>query len=381
MAYLNNKAQALSELAVFGAVILGVVGFLLSYGMNSNYSDNLNMQTFRYALQKAYEAKDTYFNAQVIVMDYKSIPQPQGANVVPSFNPLMASSSAILSNSLLMEMKDENDYGNYTYLPKINLLIKDRSGKIGREFNFTTADWKAYDLKGVEVKERVDDENDTDPPDGFYWKWNVTAAADVKEGGSYDVDGDEKEESVIFYDAPQEDEDGDGNDDDDDDDDDSNDGIAKVIDYQEGEIDTSINSNNLKNDMFASQGLISYRQEHLTQVRPGTYFKKTESQQAVVNEWAVDMSQDFYHPIKLNRVTYKPDTTVEPDSIVEQMAPGDEIWIDINKDKLFEEGERFSKTDLEAGGFEVYNGKEQDIILWVNNKVVRQEGGSWSTPR
>ncbi|TAN61404.1 hypothetical protein EPN16_03220 [bacterium] len=379
MAYLNNRAQALSELAVFGAVILGVVGFLLSYGMNANYSDNLNMQTFRYGLQKAYEAKDTYFNAQVIVMDYKSIPQPQGGNVVPSFNPLMASSSALLSNSLFMEMKDEDDFGNYTYLPKINLLIKDKSGKIGREFNFTTADWKEYDLKGVEVRERVDDENDTDPPDGFYWRWNVTAAADVKEGGSYDVDGDEKEESVIFYDASQEDKDGDGNDDDGKDDD-SNDGIAKVIDSQEGEIDTSINSNDLRNDTFASQGLIGYRQEQRTQVRPGTYFEKTESPQSITSKWAVDMAQDFYHPIKLNRVTYKRDT-IEADSVVEQMQAGDEIWIDINKDKAFDDGERFSKTELEAGGFEVYNGKEQDIILWINNKVVRNEGGSWSTPR
>lgn len=110
MAYLNNKAQALIELAVFGAVLLGALGFLLTYGMSSNYSDSLNMQAFRHALQKAYDARRTYYNSQVIVMDYKAPPQAQGANIIPSFSPSIASSSAVLSNDLMMEWDDE-DYG------------------------------------------------------------------------------------------------------------------------------------------------------------------------------------------------------------------------------------------------------------------------------
>lgn len=358
MAYLNNKAQALSELAVFGTVLLGVLGFLLTYGMNSNYSDNMNMQSFRYALQKAYQAKGTYYNAQVLVMDYKAPPQAQGANAIPSFSPVIASSSALLSNDLMSEW-DEEDYGNYTFIPKINLLIKDKAGKISWAYNFTTADWRTYDLNAVEVKEKEDDPDDTNPPDGIYWKWKTVPLADVKEGGSYDVDGDGKEETVIFFDKDT--------------------GIAKVLDSQEGELDYTINSQDLRNDMFASQGLINNWQEQRTQVRPGTYFKKTENPGAINSEWAVDMEQNFYHPFKLNRITYKPDT-VEADSVVEQMQAGDEIWIDINNDKVFEDGEKFSKTALEAGGFEVYNGKEQNILLWINNKVIRQEGHSWSTP-
>lgn len=356
MAYLNNKAQALSELAVFGTVLLGVLGFLLTYGMNSNYSDKLNMQSFRYALQKAYQAKGTYYNAQVLVMDYKAPPQAQGANAIPSFSPFIASSSAVLSNDLMMEW-DDADYDKYEFLPKINLLVKDKSGKVAKSYNFTTADWRTYDLSAAEVKEKEDDPDDTNPPDGIYWNWKTIAASEVKEGGSYDVDGDEREETVIFLDGT----------------------IAKVMDSQEGEMDFTINSQDLRRDMFASQGLINSWYEQRTRVRPATHFKKSEGPGAINSERALDMEENFYHPLKLNRITYKPDTP-EPDSVVEQMQPGDEIWIDINKDKVFEDGEKFSKTALEAGGFEVYNGKEQNILLWINNKVIRQEGSSWTTP-
>lgn len=358
MAYLNNKAQALSELAVFGTVLLGVLGFLLTYGMNSNYSDNMNMQAFRHALQKAYDARRTYYNSQVIVMDYKAPPQAQGVNAITSFSPVIASSSALLSNDLMSEW-DEEDYGNYTFIPKINLLVKDKSGKIGKAYNFTTADWREYDLNAVEVKEKEDDADDTNPPDGIYWRWKTVALADVQEGGSYDVDEDGKEETVIFFDKDT--------------------GIARVMDSQEGEMDFTLNSQDLRKDIFASHGLISGEQKQRTQVRPDTHFKKSEGPGTINSEWAVDMEDNFYHPLKLNRVTYN-SATVEADSIVEQMQAGDEIWIDINKDKVLEEGEKFSKTALEAGGFEVYNGKEQDIILWINNKIVRQEGRSWSTP-
>ncbi len=51
---LNNRAQATTELAVFGSLILICLAVLISYGQNLQEQQILQQQAFRKALKKAY---------------------------------------------------------------------------------------------------------------------------------------------------------------------------------------------------------------------------------------------------------------------------------------------------------------------------------------
>lgn len=51
---INNKAQATTELAIFGSLILVCFAILISYGQNMQEQQILQQQAFRKALKKAY---------------------------------------------------------------------------------------------------------------------------------------------------------------------------------------------------------------------------------------------------------------------------------------------------------------------------------------
>ncbi|MDD5166996.1 MAG: hypothetical protein PHQ57_06390 [Candidatus Omnitrophica bacterium] len=51
----NNKAQATTELAIFGSLILVCFAILISYGQNMQEQQILQQQAFRKALKKAYD--------------------------------------------------------------------------------------------------------------------------------------------------------------------------------------------------------------------------------------------------------------------------------------------------------------------------------------
>ena len=69
----HNKAQATTELAIFGSLILVCFAILISYGMSLQEQQILQQQTFRKALKKAYD--DNAF------VSYNVVKNPRTVNV------------------------------------------------------------------------------------------------------------------------------------------------------------------------------------------------------------------------------------------------------------------------------------------------------------
>lgn len=51
--FFSSKAQALSELAIFGAIVIMLLGILISYGMRFNYQQQVSQEAFRKAMGMA----------------------------------------------------------------------------------------------------------------------------------------------------------------------------------------------------------------------------------------------------------------------------------------------------------------------------------------
>jgi hypothetical protein len=74
---INQKAQALIELAFFGTILMLCLAMLLRYGMQANYQQNLQMQAFRKAMKAAYYKTGPASNITLAMVKDKSIPDPQ----------------------------------------------------------------------------------------------------------------------------------------------------------------------------------------------------------------------------------------------------------------------------------------------------------------
>ena len=73
---INNRGQGLAELAVFGSLLLVVFGFLVRYGLQYNYKQEVKMEAFRRSLKMAYDS-DTPKDQSVILVKDVHIPNPQ----------------------------------------------------------------------------------------------------------------------------------------------------------------------------------------------------------------------------------------------------------------------------------------------------------------
>lgn len=84
----REKGQALLELAIFGSLLLLLLGALLNYGLNADYSQQVFMKTFREALRRANGG-----SASVIVVRDRYIPNPANPFAIGSPLPVSASAS------------------------------------------------------------------------------------------------------------------------------------------------------------------------------------------------------------------------------------------------------------------------------------------------
>ncbi|MDD5080347.1 MAG: hypothetical protein PHH68_08540 [Candidatus Omnitrophica bacterium] len=72
----NLKSQSLSEMAVFGTILLLVLGFLLRYGLQYNYQQQVKMEAFRRSMKMAEESNAPQSQQITVVKDVQ-IPNPQ----------------------------------------------------------------------------------------------------------------------------------------------------------------------------------------------------------------------------------------------------------------------------------------------------------------
>jgi hypothetical protein len=103
----NHNGQSLVELASFGAVLLLCVGMLLQYGMQANYQQNLQMQTFRKAMRVAYYKTGPGSSVSLSSTYHKGIPDPRDSWGNADRRPISASASVTWDNNLQSMYIDE----------------------------------------------------------------------------------------------------------------------------------------------------------------------------------------------------------------------------------------------------------------------------------
>lgn len=103
--YLTRDAQALTEFAVFGGILLVVLSFFLAYALRMDVFQDLRLKVFRMALNEAYDPSnlipDRPDNASSIIL-YKDrhIPDPRNIAARGSYSTVGASAAVVWGNSV-----------------------------------------------------------------------------------------------------------------------------------------------------------------------------------------------------------------------------------------------------------------------------------------
>ena len=128
-----KRAQAATEVAIFGAVVIFLIGMIIRTTISNQYSQNQNFKAMRLAMAKslesAKEGKTERNNASVLYIEDR---------LVPDFNkygslertPFIASGSGTMSHIMTYPV-DESDVNDS--IPKMDVYIN------GQYFPFTTA--------------------------------------------------------------------------------------------------------------------------------------------------------------------------------------------------------------------------------------------------
>ena len=130
----KGKAQALIEVAIFGAILLTVLSFLIRYGMVYNQRQSLDMRAFRKALSESVSAERPDAQATVYLVEDKHIPDAGDMFGVGDVHTAEARASVVWGNTLKTDgYEDEND------LPRIQYIIN------GDERAYTIAGYVGHD--------------------------------------------------------------------------------------------------------------------------------------------------------------------------------------------------------------------------------------------
>jgi len=111
------KAQALMEVAIFGAIIIMLLGVLISYGLRYNYQQKAMQQAFRKSLAKAVVEPGVPI-ANVLISD-EHVPNPSDTFGVGSVNPFTGSAGGILRDYQMSETATDE-----SSLPKVAINIR-----------------------------------------------------------------------------------------------------------------------------------------------------------------------------------------------------------------------------------------------------------------
>lgn len=123
--YFPQKAQALAELAIFGTIILFLLGVLINYGLRYNYQQQVMQRAFRKAHQDAQRGGyggnvSTYpkITTHISIRDIH-VSDPSSTFGMGSITPMAASHAVVHSNKLSMApLPDKNSDGTYNIADK-----------------------------------------------------------------------------------------------------------------------------------------------------------------------------------------------------------------------------------------------------------------------
>jgi hypothetical protein len=160
----NQKAQALTELVVFGSIILILLGVLLNYGLRYNYQQKVMQSSFKKAYEKAVTsgADDQPRSEQHMVLQDIHIPDPQNPFAVGNLTPVYGSAAVSRSNSysfpenmnevphLVLNINGQESsfsLAGLRYVPDVSSLQEQKyiliygAGNVNREVSTTACHW------------------------------------------------------------------------------------------------------------------------------------------------------------------------------------------------------------------------------------------------
>ncbi|MDD5196840.1 MAG: hypothetical protein PHV92_04395 [Candidatus Omnitrophica bacterium] len=178
MLNLQFKGQALLEVAIFGSIILMLLGVLINYGLKYNSQQKTMQQAFRKSLARAV-SQPGISTSSVVVKD-THIPNPSDTFGVGSVTPFTGSAGAVIRDYQMSETADTE-----SELPRISLNIN------GQELTYLTAGFR--DETNVP-------EGSLDRYDEIYGSGNVWVTSDgecLEEGTSVDPNTGETATSCI----------------------------------------------------------------------------------------------------------------------------------------------------------------------------------------
>ncbi len=136
-------AQSASELAIFGSILLFVIGLIVRTGLYQGHNMNIQLRTMRLALTESYKTAHGHYRygdnrgqpagarntaSVMVVEDRISIDSAQALGTRDRF-PIMSASSGTFSHNLFWKL----DYGNEDDLPVYDVIVN------GQRFPFSTA--------------------------------------------------------------------------------------------------------------------------------------------------------------------------------------------------------------------------------------------------
>ncbi len=134
----NVLAQSMSEIAIFGAVIIFISGVILRTGFGNSLQMNQDLRTMRYAMQQSYlsgrRLQSKRNSATVLLVEDRLDIDSRDKFGSRERIPFMTSASATYSQNLFMP----NDYGRANELPVMDMFIN------GRHLELRTAGYRTY---------------------------------------------------------------------------------------------------------------------------------------------------------------------------------------------------------------------------------------------
>jgi len=172
--FLSLTGQALLELAIFGAILIMLLGILLNYGLRYSFQQKTMMSAFREALRES-DNPDLGGQASVTVIQDKHIPNPSNPFAVGSVMPFSSGASVIRSYRL-NETAD-----TYAELPQTTIQIQDQ------KFTYKTAGFRdELNVPGLDkYKEVYGDSNVWETGNGDCIEWQTNPETGNQECATY----------------------------------------------------------------------------------------------------------------------------------------------------------------------------------------------------
>ena len=126
---MNLRGQSLLELALFGSILLMLIGVMVSYGLRYNYQQKAMMSAFRKTLNES-AVPERGGQASVTVVSDEHIPNPSNPFATGSVSPFISGANIVRSYKLHESADTEEE------LPQMTIQIQ------GQPFSYKTAGFR-----------------------------------------------------------------------------------------------------------------------------------------------------------------------------------------------------------------------------------------------